>query len=134
MPTAGQVYHKRKLEQDFFYAQAVRTGNTLYVSGCVSMDAEGTVIGEGDMRAQVHAVYTDLKETLAANGATFVHVVKENVFTTDMHALEAHNDVRIAFYRNDGSVPPASTWIGCTSLALPGLMLEVECIAVLESP
>jgi 2-iminobutanoate/2-iminopropanoate deaminase len=134
MPSAGQVYHKRELEKGFYYAQAVRAGNTLYVSGCVSWDAEGNVIGEGDMKAQVHAVYTDLKETLAAHGATFVHVVKENVFTTDMHALEAHNDVRIAYYRNDGSAPPASTWIGCTSLAVPGLMLEIECIAVLDTP
>jgi 2-iminobutanoate/2-iminopropanoate deaminase len=131
MPTAAQVYHKRELEKDFYYAQAVRAGNTLYISGCVSWDAEGNVVGKGDMKAQVHAVYTDLKQTLAAHGATFVHVVKENVFTTDMDALEANNDVRIGYYVNDGSAPPASTWIGCTSLAAPGLMLEVECIAVL---
>lgn len=131
MPKAEQIYHKRELEKGFYYAQAVRAGNTLYVSGCVSWDANGKVIGEGDMRAQVDAVYTDLKETLAAHGATFEHVVKENVFTTDMEALESHNDLRIKFYTDDGSAPPASTWIGCTCLAVPGLMLEVECIAVL---
>ena len=45
---------------------------------------------------------------------------------------EAHNNLRIKFYVDDGSAPPASTWIGCTSLAAPGLMLEVECIAVLS--
>ena len=74
MPKAEQIYHKRELEKGFYYAQAVRAGNTLYVSGCVSWDANGKVIGEGDMRAQVHAVYTDLKETLAAHGATFEHL------------------------------------------------------------
>lgn len=132
MPSTNQVFHKRELEKGFYYAQAVKAGNTLYVSGCVSWDAAGNIIGAGDMRAQVHAVYSDLKETLAAHGATFKHVVKENVFTADMDALEAHNDLRIKFYVDDGSAPPASTWIGCTSLAAPGLMLEVECIAVLS--
>ena len=74
-------------------------------SGGMGLD----VLGKGDMKAQVHAVYTDLKQTLAAHGATFVHVVKENVFTTDMDALEANNDVRIGYYVSDGSAPPAST-------------------------
>jgi len=68
----------------------------------------------------------------AAHGATFKNVLKENVFTTDMDALEANDDLRIKFYIDDGSAPPASTWIGCTCLAAPGLMLEIECIAQLD--
>jgi 2-iminobutanoate/2-iminopropanoate deaminase len=131
MPKAEQVYHKRELEKGFYYAQAVKAGNTLYVSGCVSWDATGRIIGEGDMRAQVNAVYTDLKATLAAHGATLKHVVKETVFTTDMEALKSHNNLRMKFYTDDDSAPPASTWIGCTCLAVPGFMLEVECVAVL---
>jgi enamine deaminase RidA (YjgF/YER057c/UK114 family) len=55
----------------------------------------------------------------------------QDVFPTGMEALEAHNDLRVTFYVDGGSAPPASTWIGCTRLAAPGLMLEVECIAVL---
>ena len=132
MPKADQIYHKRELEKGFCYAQAVKAGNTLYISGCVSWDAEGNIIGEGDMTAQVIAVYTDLEETLAAHGATFVNVVKENVFTTDMEALEEHNTERMKFYQKAGSAPPASTWIGCTCLAAPGLMLEIEVIAILD--
>ena len=45
MPKADQIYHKRELEKGFYYAQAVRAGNTLCVSGCVSWDATGKVIG-----------------------------------------------------------------------------------------
>ena len=114
------------------HATHIAAGNTLYISGSVSWGAAGTVIGAGDMQAQVGAVYTDLKETLAAHGATFKNVLKENVFTTDMDALEANDDLRIKFYIDDGSAPPASTWIGCTCLAAPGLMLEIECIAQLD--
>ena len=51
---------------------------------------------------------------------------------TDMEALEANNDVRIKFYKDANSAPPASTWIGCTCLAAPELMLEIECIAVVD--
>ena len=132
MPKAKQVYHKRELEKGFCYSQAVKAGNTLYISGSVSWDAEGNIIGEGDMKAQVAQVYTDLKETLEANGATFQNVIKETVFTTDMEALEANNDVRIKFYEEAASAPPASTWIGCTCLAAPELMIEIECIALLD--
>ena len=127
-----QVYHKRELEKAFYFAQAIRAGNLLFISGCVSWDAQGKVIGPGDMKAQVRAVYRDLKETLAAHGATFRNVIKENVFTTDMEKLEANNDERIRHYTDDEAPPPASTWIGCTALAAPDLLLEVECIALLD--
>ena len=83
------------------HATHIAAGNTLYISGSVSWGAAGTVIGAGDMQAQVGAVYTDLKETLAAHGATFKNVLKENVFTTDMDALEANDDLRIKFYIDD---------------------------------
>ena len=133
MPNANQIYHKRpELEKGFYYAQAVKAGNTLYISGCVSWDAEGNIIGEGDMKAQIAAVYTDLKEILEANGATFQNVIKETVFTTDIEALLANNDIRIRFYQEAASAPPAATWIGCTRLVVPELMIEIECIALLD--
>ena len=132
MPRPDQVYHKRELEKDYCYAQAVKAGNTLYISGCVSWDTDGNVIGEGDMGAQGAAAYTDIKEALEAHGGTFQNVVKETVFTTDMDALEENNHIRTQFYTDAGSGPPASTWIGCTRLADTGMMIEVECIAVIE--
>jgi len=132
MPKPSQVYHKRELEKDYCYAQAVKTGNTLYISGSVSWDADGNVMGEGDMGAQVAAAYTDIKETLEAHGGTFQNIVKETVFTTDMDALEENNHIRTKFYEDAASGPPASTWIGCTRLADTGMMIEVECVAVID--
>ena len=133
MPKANQIYHKRpNIEKSIYYAQACKAGNMLYVSGAVSWDAEGNIIGAGDMKAQIRQVYTDLKETLEANGASFQNVIKETVFTTDMGALVANNDIRIGFYEEAASAPPAATWIGCASLAFPELMIEIECIALLD--
>ena len=134
MPSADQIYHKRPdLEKAIYYAQAVKVGNTLYVSGCVSWDDGANIIGAGDMAAQVRQVYTDLKETLEANGATLRNVIKETVFTTDIDALVANNDIRTGFYQEAGSAPPAATWIGCSRLAFPELMIEIECIAQLDN-
>ena len=133
MPKADQIYHKRPdIEKGIYYAQACKAGNMLFISGCVSWDAEGNIIGAGDMKAQVTQVYTDLKETLEANGASFQNVIKETVFTTDMDALVANNDIRTRFYTDAASAPPTATWIGCANLIAPELMLEIECIALLD--
>ena len=118
MPKAGQIYHKRPdIEKSIYYAQACKAGNMLFVSGCVSWDAEGNIIGAGDMKAQITQVYTDIKET---------------VFAIDMEALLANKDIRTRFYEEAASAPPAATWIGCSSLAVPDTMIEVECIALLD--
>ena len=133
MPKAEQIYHKRPdIEKGIYYAQACKAGNMLFISGCVSWDAEGNIIGAGDMNAQVKQVYTDLKETLEANGATFQNVIKETVFTTDIDALVANNDIRIGFYTEAASAPPGATWIGCNRLVFPELMVEIECVALLD--
>jgi 2-iminobutanoate/2-iminopropanoate deaminase len=133
MPKAEQIYHKRPdIEKSIYYAQACKAGNMLFISGCVSWDAEGNIIGAGDMKAQVTQVYTDLEETLEANGATFQNVIKETVFTTDIDALVANNDIRTRFYTEAASAPPAATWIGCARLVFPELMLEIECVALLD--
>ena len=134
MPKADQIYHKRPghRERHLLCAGRARQGTCCTCRAAVSWDAEGNIIGAGDMKAQVKQVYTDLKETLEANGATLQNVIKETVFTTDMDALVANNDVRIGFYQEAGSAPPAATWIGCTRLAAPEMMIELECIAQLD--
>jgi 2-iminobutanoate/2-iminopropanoate deaminase len=133
MPTEDQIYHKRPdLEKGIYFAQACKVGNTLYISGCVSWDDQGNIIGSGDMRMQVKQVYTDIKETLEANGISFRNVIKETVFTTDIDALVKNNDIRTAFYTDAESAPPAATWIGCDRLIDPELLLEIECIAALD--
>jgi 2-iminobutanoate/2-iminopropanoate deaminase len=133
MPKPNQIYHKRPdIEKGIYYAQACKAGNMLYVSGCVSWDSEGNIIGAGDMTAQITQVYTDIKETLEANGLGLKNVIKETVFTTNMDALVANNDVRTQFYLEAESAPPAATWVECTRLVAPEMMIEIECIAQLD--
>ena len=122
-PLPAQDLHKEKFnlgpwENEIGYAQAVRVGNTLYISGSV---------GEGPMPQAVDQAFGAIKKTLAHYGLDFRHVVKENAFTTDIDALKSANEVRKAYYGNDF---PAATWIQISRLFSPQHVLEVEVIAV----
>ena len=119
----AQDLHKEKLnlgpwENDVGYSQAVRVGNTLYVSGSV---------GEGPMPQAINAAFGAIKQTLANYGLDFRHVVKENAYTTDIEALKAAQDVRKVYYGTDF---PAATWVQVSRLYMPEAVLEVEVIAV----
>ncbi|GAA0882835.1 hypothetical protein GCM10009120_14320 [Sphingobacterium siyangense subsp. cladoniae] len=63
---------------------------------------------------------------MASFGATFQHVVKENLYTTDIEAMKKYNDVRKKFYNHDF---PAATWIQVQRLYMSDAKLEVELIA-----
>jgi 2-iminobutanoate/2-iminopropanoate deaminase len=117
-----EVFHLNEQgEKEYNYAQAVRVGDTLYVSGST---------GRGEtMEEQVRNAYDKLRRTLTRFGADFDDVVKETVFTTDIEALKNARAVRREFY---GEHTPASSWIGIDRLFVPGLMIEVEIVAVLE--
>ena len=112
-------YHaSAAIEQDLGYCQAVRVGDTLHISGSV---------GAGAMPEAITQAYAQIEATLAAHGLSFADVVKETVFTTDMEALIAHQDVRKAYY---GAIFPASSWVQVERLYLSEFTIEVEATAV----
>ena len=102
-----QAFHLRELEKSFPYAQAVKVGKTLYLSGSVSWDQDGQVVAAGDMKAQMRNAYEDIRKTLDAHGATFENIVKETLYTTDIDAAVEAAGVRRQFYGD--STPPAAT-------------------------
>ncbi len=108
-------------------AQAKQIGNTIYVSGQVAFNADGKLVGKGNIKAQTRQVFRNIKAILAAAGAKMEHIVKINTYITDtnkfMDMLEARGDVF-------GNNPPASTAVVVAGLAFPGLLIEVEAIAV----
>ena len=101
------------------YAQAVKAGNVIYISGTVSRD----VTPEGIKR-----VYDALEKTLQYYGATFQNVVKENLYTTDIEAMKQYNYVRKAYYKSDF---PAATWVQISRLYVAEARLEIELVAML---
>ena len=108
-------------------AQAKQIGNTIYVSGQVAFNSQGKLVGKGNMKTQTRQVFRNIKAVLAAAGAKMDHIIKINTYITDgskfMEMLEARGDIF-------GDNPPASTAVVVAGLAFPGLLIEVEAIAV----
>ncbi|MBC7805113.1 MAG: RidA family protein [Akkermansiaceae bacterium] len=115
-------------EQEYGYSQAVKVGDTIYLSGQVSHDENGEFVGIGDMEAQMRQAYANIQKVLAAYGATMDNIVDEVVFVTDMEAaFAAAVKCRKAVF--SGTPVMASTLVQIVRLAFPELLVEIKCVA-----
>ena len=115
-------------EKEYGYAQGVKVGDTIYLSGQVSHDDKGNILGEGDMEVQMRAAYANVQNVLAQYGASIDNVVDEIIFVTDMESAFAAR-VKMKQEVFSGSTVLASTIVQIQRLALPQLMIEIRCIA-----
>jgi len=100
----------------------------LFVSGQVPLDDDGNLVAPGDFDGQARRTFENLGRVLDEAGGTFGDIVKVTVYLTDMARLPDYGRIRAEYIRGR---PPASTAVGVTALAVPGLMVEVEATAVL---
>ena len=112
-----------ELEKTYGYSHAVKIGNDLKISGAVSMDNEGNLLAEGDMRQQMKNCYSDLEKVLQHYGYSFDDVVVENVYTTDMAKFIEVSSFRDSIYKSQF---PTGTWLEVQGLALPGQLIEID--------
>lgn len=106
-------------------------GRTVYVSGMVSMDREGNVVGEGDIEAQTEMVLRNLRHALASAGGDLSDIVKVTVFITDMSLYDRIHRVR---RRHFDPPYPASSMVEVSALIDPRLLIEIEAVAVIADP
>jgi reactive intermediate/imine deaminase len=108
-------------------SQGMRIGDLLFVSGQAAISPEGELVGLGDFDAQAEQTFRNLERVLAAGGSSLDRIVKVTIFLTDMA-----NFPRIVDLRGRWFTPPypADTIVEVSSLALPGLELEIEAVAV----
>jgi 2-iminobutanoate/2-iminopropanoate deaminase len=115
-------------EKEYGYSQAVKIGDTIYVSGQVSHDETGKIVGPGDMESQMRQAYTNIKKILKQYGATIDNIVDEILFVTDMDsAFQAAVKCRKDIFSGTPSI--ASTIVQIQRLAFPELMIEIRCVA-----
>lgn len=109
-----------------------RGGKVVYISGQVSQDADGNLVGKGDLLAQTEQVYRNLQTALAAVGADFTHVVKLNVYVVNFKP--EHRDLlqQVRGRHVSKEMPPASTLIGVQGLARADFLVEIEAVAVVD--
>ena len=109
------------------YSQAVRVGNTLWVSGQIPLDPATKEMVKGDIEAQIRRVFDNLKAIVLAAGASLDDVVKATVFLTDLSHFGLVNKIMAEYFREPY---PARAAVGVASLPR-GAQVEVECIVAL---
>ena len=126
------AYFGGEAERRYGYAQAVRVGDTIYVSGQIARGEDGALIGAGEMAAQLRAVYANVARALAPFGAGLSNVVEEVVYATDITAAsKAAGEIRHEAYGVPAGEPieVASTLVQVVALAHPELLVEIRCTA-----
>lgn len=117
-------------EQEYGYSQSVKVGDTIYLSGQVSHDDKGNLVGLADMEMQMRQSYSNIQQVLAHYGATMSNIVDEIVFVTDMEtAFAAAVKCRQEIFA--GIPVVASTIVQIQRLASPEYMIEIKCVAKL---
>ena len=109
------------------YSQAVRVGNTIWVSGQIPLDPATKELVTGGIEAQVRQVFENLKAIVVASGASFDEVVKATVFLTDLSHFALVNKIMAEYFREPY---PARAAVGVAALPR-GAEIEVECIVAL---
>lgn len=106
----------------------ISTGRMLHTAGITARDAEGKVVGAGDMRAQIEQCFKNVGDVLRAAGADYRDVVKWTMYTTDIREFSRHADVWRRYFVDR----PASTLVEVRALVMPEMMVEIEAVVHLE--
>ena len=105
-------------------------GKTIHVSGQVSVNERGEVVGKGDLRAQAEQTFANLQHALTAAGATFHDVVKMNIYVVGLKPEQVPMLREIRARHINPQQPPASTLVGVAALVGADWLIEIEVTAV----
>lgn len=109
------------------YSQAVRAGDTVYLSGQIPLDPATMTLVDGDIDAQIRRVFDNLAAVAEAAGGSFRDVVKLNVFLTDLGHFAHVNDIMAEYFQQPY---PARAAIGVAALPR-GAGVEMDAVLVL---
>ena len=107
------------------YSQAVKAGNTLYVSGQIPIDQESNSLIAGSIEAETEQVMKNLEFILNEAGLSFQHVLKCSIFVSGMDNFSRINEVYGKYF---GDNPPARETVEVSGLP-KGVNVEISCIA-----
>ncbi|MBN2887179.1 MAG: RidA family protein [Chromatiaceae bacterium] len=110
------------------YSQAVRVGDTVYLSGQIPLVPESMELVEGDMEAQIRRVFDNLQAVARAANGCLADIVKLNVFLTDLGHFPLVNQVMAEYFTQPY---PARAAIGVAALP-KGAAVEMDAIMVLS--
>lgn len=108
------------------YSQAVRSGNTVYLSGQIGLEPASMQLEQG-IEAQIHRVFANLAAVAEAAGGSLADVVKLNVFLTDLGHFTKVNEIMAQYFTQPY---PARAAVGVASLPR-GALIEADAVMVL---
>src|SRR5262249_54709744 len=120
------------LQHGFSQIVTARGGKTVYISGQTAWDANKQIVGGADLGEQARQALRNVRTAVEAAGGTMADGVRRRFYAVIYGPEDAGGGgagVRDFFREKD---PPASTWLGVTSLAVRDFMIEIEAIAVVE--
>lgn len=129
------IINPDSLAKPIGFSHAVRAdgGATVYLAGQTAMDADGNMVGAGDMAAQFRQVLANLRVAVEAAGGALTDVVKLNIFVSDRDAYKRNTREIGAVYREYfGKHYPAMTLVEIKSLWDDAALIEIEGVAVLS--
>ncbi len=110
------------------YSQAVKTGNTVYISGQIPLDPATMEVVSDSFEAAAHRVFQNLAAVAEASGGSLGDAVKLNISMTDLGNFAAVNEIMMEYF----SEPyPARAAVGVAALP-KGVPIEIEAILVIE--
>ena len=107
--------------------KVIGAGRTLYLSGQVSLDAEGNLVAVGDMAGQIDQCIANVEAVLAEANMSVADIVRLNIFTTDVDQFLANGAALSRLW--DGGCRYSSTLVGVARLAFPEFLVEIEATA-----
>jgi reactive intermediate/imine deaminase len=109
------------------YSQAVKCGNTVYVSGQIPLDPKSGQLITGNMDAEIRRVFNNLKAIVGAAGGSFSHIAKLNVFLVDLSHFALVNQIMSEYFTE-----PYPARAALQVAALPkGATVEMDCVVEL---
>lgn len=109
------------------YSQAVRVGDTVYISGQIPLVPETMELVEGDMETSIRRVFDNLKAICEAAGGSLADIVKLNIFLTDLGNFALVNEVMATYFEQPY---PARAAVGVASLP-KAVAVEMDAVMVL---
>lgn len=106
------------------YSQAVRCGNTIYMSGQIPLDPASMQLVEGDMDAQIRRVFDNLAAVAGAAGGALSNVAKLNVFLLDLGNFALVNEIMAEYFQQPY---PARAAVGVAALP-KGAQVEMDAV------
>jgi len=110
------------------YSQAVKVGDTVYLSGQIPLVPDTMELNDGDMEAQIKQVFDNLKAVAEAAGGSLADITKLNIFLTDLSHFVLVNEVMASYFNEPY---PARAAVGVASLP-KDVPVEMDAIMVIE--